>query len=61
MFAPTERPDEDVMLTAGPPKPAEGKLSDTLATLLAISIQLEKFLFSIRWLYLEVSSGINVQ
>ena len=34
MFAPTERPDEDVMLTAGPPKPAEGKLSDTLATLL---------------------------
>jgi hypothetical protein len=35
MFAPTERPDEDVMLTAGPPKPAEGKLSDTLAALLA--------------------------
>jgi hypothetical protein len=34
MFAPTERPDEDVMLTAGPPKPAEGKLSDTLAALL---------------------------
>lgn len=34
LFAPTERPDEDVMLTAGPPKPAEGKLSDTLATLL---------------------------
>ena len=34
LFAPTERPDEDVMLTAGPPKPAEGKLSDTLAALL---------------------------
>ena len=34
LFAPTERPDEDVMLSAGPPKPAEGKLSDTLATLL---------------------------
>jgi hypothetical protein len=35
MFAPTERPDEDVTLIAGPPKPAEGKLSDTLAALLA--------------------------
>lgn len=34
LFAPTERPDEDVMLNAGAPKPAEGKLSDTLAALL---------------------------
>ena len=34
MFAPTERPDEDIMTIAGPPKPAEGKLSDTLAALL---------------------------
>lgn len=34
MFAPTERPDEDIMTMAGPPKPAEGKLSDTLAALL---------------------------
>lgn len=34
LFAPTERPDEDIMTIAGPPKPAEGKLSDTLATLL---------------------------
>jgi hypothetical protein len=35
MFAPTERKNEDVMTMAGPPKPAEGKLSDTLAALLA--------------------------
>lgn len=34
LFAPTERKDEDIMTMAGPPKPAEGKLSDTLATLL---------------------------
>lgn len=34
LFAPTERPDEDIMTIAGPPKPAEGKLSDTLAALL---------------------------
>jgi len=34
MFAPTQRKDEDVMTMAGPPKPAEGKLSDTLAALL---------------------------
>jgi hypothetical protein len=34
MFAPTQRPDEDIMSMAGPPKPAEGKLSDTLAALL---------------------------
>jgi len=34
MFAPTQRPEEDVMTMAGPPKPAEGKLSDTLAALL---------------------------
>jgi hypothetical protein len=34
MFAPTERPGEDIMTIAGPPKPAEGKLSDTLAALL---------------------------
>lgn len=34
LFAPTERKDEDIMTIAGPPKPAEGKLSDTLATLL---------------------------
>jgi hypothetical protein len=34
MFAPTQRPDEDIMTMAGPPKPAEGKLSDTLAALL---------------------------
>jgi hypothetical protein len=34
MFAPTQRPDEDIMTVAGPPKPAEGKLSDTLAALL---------------------------
>jgi hypothetical protein len=35
MFAPTERKEEDIMTMAGPPKPAEGKLSDTLAALLA--------------------------
>jgi hypothetical protein len=34
MFAPTERKDEDIMTIPGPPKPAEGKLSDTLAALL---------------------------
>lgn len=34
LFAPTERPGEDIMTMAGPPKPAEGKLSDTLAALL---------------------------
>jgi hypothetical protein len=34
MFAPTQRPEEDIMTSAGPPKPAEGKLSDTLAALL---------------------------
>ena len=34
MFAPTQRKDEDIMTMAGPPKPAEGKLSDTLAALL---------------------------
>jgi len=34
MFAPTQRPGEDIMTIAGPPKPAEGKLSDTLAVLL---------------------------
>jgi hypothetical protein len=34
MFAPTERKDEDIMTIAGPPQPVEGKLSDTLATLL---------------------------
>jgi len=34
MFAPTERTGEDVMTMAGPPKPPEGKLSDTLAALL---------------------------
>jgi hypothetical protein len=34
MFAPTERPGEDIMTIAGPPKPPEGKLSDTLAALL---------------------------
>jgi len=34
MFAPTQRKDEDVMTMAGPPQPAEGKLSDTLAALL---------------------------
>lgn len=34
LFAPTERPDEDIMTIAGPPKPVEGKLSDTLAALL---------------------------
>jgi len=34
MFAPTQRPGEDIMTIAGPPKPAEGKLSDTLAALL---------------------------
>jgi len=34
MFAPTQRPEEDIMTMAGPPKPAEGKLSDTLAALL---------------------------
>jgi len=34
MFAPTQRPEEDVTTIAGPPKPAEGKLSDTLAALL---------------------------
>jgi hypothetical protein len=34
LFAPTERPGEDIMTIAGPPKPAEGKLSDTLAALL---------------------------
>ena len=34
LFAPTQRPDEDVRTLAGPPKPAEGKLSDTLAALL---------------------------
>lgn len=34
MFAPTQRPDEDVMTAAGAPKPVEGKLSDTLAALL---------------------------
>jgi hypothetical protein len=34
MFAPTERTGEDVMTIPGPPKPAEGKLSDTLAALL---------------------------
>jgi hypothetical protein len=34
MFAPTERPGEDIMTIAGPPKPTEGKLSDTLAALL---------------------------
>ena len=34
MFAPTQRPGEDVMTAAGPLKPAEGKLSDTLAALL---------------------------
>jgi hypothetical protein len=34
LFAPTERKDEDIMTMAGPPKPAEGKLSDTLAALL---------------------------
>jgi hypothetical protein len=34
MFAPTQRPEEDVTTLAGPPKPAEGKLSDTLAALL---------------------------
>jgi hypothetical protein len=34
MFAPTQRPNEDIMTIAGPPKPAEGKLSDTLAALL---------------------------
>ena len=34
LFAPTQRPDEDIMTMAGPPKPAEGKLSDTLAALL---------------------------
>jgi hypothetical protein len=34
MFAPTERKDEDIMTMNGVMKPAEGKLSDTLATLL---------------------------
>ena len=34
MFAPSQRTDEDVMTMAGPPAPAEGKLSDTLAALL---------------------------
>jgi hypothetical protein len=34
LFAPTQRPEEDIMTMAGPPKPAEGKLSDTLAALL---------------------------
>ncbi len=34
MFAPTQRPGEDVTTIAGPPKPVEGKLSDTLAALL---------------------------
>lgn len=34
LFAPTERKDEDIMTMAGPIQPAEGKLSDTLATLL---------------------------
>lgn len=34
LFAPTERPGEDIMTIAGPPKPTEGKLSDTLAALL---------------------------
>jgi hypothetical protein len=34
MFAPTQRPGEDIMTIAGPPKPVEGKLSDTLAALL---------------------------
>jgi len=34
LFAPTQRPGEDIMTIAGPPKPAEGKLSDTLAALL---------------------------
>lgn len=34
LFAPTQRPDEDIMTMAGPPAPAEGKLSDTLAALL---------------------------
>jgi len=34
MFAPTQRPNEDIMTMAGSPKPAEGKLSDTLAALL---------------------------
>jgi hypothetical protein len=34
MFAPSERPGEDVTMNAGAPKPAEGRLSDTLAALL---------------------------
>jgi hypothetical protein len=34
MFAPSQRAGEDVMTMAGPPAPAEGKLSDTLAALL---------------------------
>jgi hypothetical protein len=34
MFAPTERKDEDIMTMPSQPKPAEGKLSDTLAALL---------------------------
>ena len=34
MFAPTQRKDEDVMTMPSQPKPAEGKLSDTLAALL---------------------------
>lgn len=34
LFEPTQRPGEDVMTTARPMQPAEGKLSDTLATLL---------------------------
>ena len=34
MFAPTERTGEDVTTIPGPPKPPEGKLSDTLAALL---------------------------
>jgi hypothetical protein len=34
MFAPSQRAGEDVMTMAGPPQPAEGKLSDTLAALL---------------------------
>ena len=34
MFAPSQRPDEDVTTAAGPPMPVEGKLSDTLAALL---------------------------
>jgi hypothetical protein len=34
LFAESARPGEDIMTTARPMQPAEGKLSDTLATLL---------------------------